>query len=384
MWASAHGKSPLIGVASGSTMAHGLTAYAPLKPRRASCARGSRSRIVIHARIVLSDGGLILRSPHSRLTSPVTARRLPRVAGPLEALHLRRLPAPLRAVVGLFRGLTWSMDAGEDVEASGGDRQVAGSRHCVPTFGEEPSDLFGLGRRAVRHDLAGPDQPLELVTGDALANLVGRAQADRRATRVDDLVGDTVPTDPVAAGHGRERRSDSADCPGRSVAMGKGRRDRLVWIDRHPVGLREDVAVQVDVDGSRHDRPVEGVGVDPIANEVAHRDPGLRVDPRDDLRGDRGRNRRGAEGGGEELEVADVEAVDLRRRDEPVDEAVLGDCGLARWAAPRSGLWIADEQPGVPSRPLDQPLLRLALEDLGAVSYTHLRAHETRHDLVCR
>ena len=26
----------------------------------------------------------------------------------------------------------------------------------------------------------------------------------------------------------------------------------------------------------------------------------------------------------------------------------------------------------------------VANNDIGAVSYTHLRAHETRHDLVCR
>ena len=28
--------------------------------------------------------------------------------------------------------------------------------------------------------------------------------------------------------------------------------------------------------------------------------------------------------------------------------------------------------------------INIAANDLGAVSYTHLRAHETRHDLVCR
>src|SRR5450756_2955483 len=32
----------------------------------------------------------------------------------------------------------------------------------------------------------------------------------------------------------------------------------------------------------------------------------------------------------------------------------------------------------------DPALLRIVLQNLLAVSYTHLRAHETRHDLVCR
>ena len=35
-------------------------------------------------------------------------------------------------------------------------------------------------------------------------------------------------------------------------------------------------------------------------------------------------------------------------------------------------------------RPLRWLWLALALAASGAVSYTHLRAHETRHDLVCR
>src|SRR5659263_234680 len=44
-----------------------------------------------------------------------------------------------------------------------------------------------------------------------------------------------------------------------------------------------------------------------------------------------------------------------------------------------AGLDLEEEVP-VPGGPGEDP----KDPDLGAVSYTHLRAHETRHDLVCR
>src|SRR5450756_1781530 len=47
-------------------------------------------------------------------------------------------------------------------------------------------------------------------------------------------------------------------------------------------------------------------------------------------------------------------------------------------------IWVA---PAVRRRGLGRALTEAVIEELedsGSVSYTHLRAHETRHDLVCR
>src|SRR5659263_124584 len=73
-----------------------------------------------------------------------------------------------------------------------------------------------------------------------------------------------------------------------------------------------------------------------------------------------------------------------------VEEAVAAS------AAPRRGVGASAGPPGV--RPVrlrdvsspEVPRLRTAIGELdrvlggGTVSYTHLRAHETRHELVCR
>src|SRR5659263_341193 len=51
---------------------------------------------------------------------------------------------------------------------------------------------------------------------------------------------------------------------------------------------------------------------------------------------------------------------------------------------------VVEERPTVAdvdfvgAKEFDKDVLKKALRDVGPVSYTHLRAHETRHDLVCR
>src|SRR5450756_2928336 len=65
------------------------------------------------------------------------------------------------------------------------------------------------------------------------------------------------------------------------------------------------------------------------------------------------------------------------------DLMVRGGSFYAIWDE-EAGLWSTDEFDV--QRLLDADLYKRAdeLESPDAVSYTHLRAHETRHDLVCR
>src|SRR5450756_2857230 len=98
---------------------------------------------------------------------------------------------------------------------------------------------------------------------------------------------------------------------------------------------------------------------------------------------------------GPETSPADADvSVDLMRRrpcgpvDRPTLEVreppgpVLGHRLVADWVAEEAGL-PATARPQVPNRPVH--LVRPGgRRPVHPVSYTHLRAHETRHDLVCR
>src|SRR5450756_1859793 len=62
--------------------------------------------------------------------------------------------------------------------------------------------------------------------------------------------------------------------------------------------------------------------------------------------------------------------------------------GIVQWAVLHAGELIAHLE--LPKKRLPScstfyvTLRKIGIEGLEAVSYTHLRAHETRHDLVCR
>ena len=47
-------------------------------------------------------------------------------------------------------------------------------------------------------------------------------------------------------------------------------------------------------------------------------------------------------------------------------------------------MWAGEEHIGVTDSTAVTPELLISLISPKSVSYTHLRAHETRHDLVCR
>src|SRR5450759_5656100 len=67
-----------------------------------------------------------------------------------------------------------------------------------------------------------------------------------------------------------------------------------------------------------------------------------------------------------------------------------GSLPIGRWAKqgeilmlPEDRLTSSNSHPGKPTGSSPAPT-QVPSTNLGPVSYTHLRAHETRHDLVCR
>src|SRR5450756_2826000 len=90
----------------------------------------------------------------------------------------------------------------------------------------------------------------------------------------------------------------------------------------------------------------------------------------------------GGEGEGEE------EGAEKERED--CDSSLTVHCIASFWTRRRGGHALVEVSPecvalGLPSLPQrGDTLTELKYETLTPVSYTHLRAHETRHDLVCR
>src|SRR5450756_1819817 len=87
-------------------------------------------------------------------------------------------------------------------------------------------------------------------------------------------------------------------------------------------------------------------------------------------------------GGNAPLEVAGAEAGPA----EELDRANAPDAVMAVDDKVAGGVEVADGSGKIAQRNQDgagKPV-DLELHGLATVSYTHLRAHETRHDLVCR
>src|SRR5659263_743177 len=85
----------------------------------------------------------------------------------------------------------------------------------------------------------------------------------------------------------------------------------------------------------------------------------------------------------EQAEVFDVVLVELAHR-EPEPARLHRGAVEQRRVREQDPARVDGDVTGQPVEPLDQPEEQVEPATAGAVSYTHLRAHETRHDLVCR